>query len=495
MYLALYRKFRPKSFNKIIGQNHIVQTLKNQIKTNQISHAYLFCGSRGTGKTTAAKVFANAINCLSPVDGSACGKCEVCKHLNETQNIDIIEIDAASNNRVDEIRDLREKIKYPPVYGKYKVYIIDEVHMLTDSAFNALLKTLEEPPAHALFILATTEPHKLPATILSRVLRFDFKLVGQDELVTLLKDIFAQSGIVAEDEAINLIAKAGEGSVRDCLSIADMCASYCNNNIKYNEVLDVLGSSDRDTLYRLASAIYNNDIANFIKILNEQSNSGKNIITLSTDLTKYFRDLLVLKACNNTALVELPNQEQNKMLELSKKFLEEDLNNCLQSFSSIESELKYANNPVLLIEATAIGLICNSKKKLTKPIEQSVAKVENVILNKDIEKINNPSPRHIWGKVLVQMRKDNLVTLRALSSDITNVNLLDNSFIIKVNSKTDLEMLTNVSNYNELVACFNKLGYTYNVKIELIEEEKTLSKTNKIELLEEILGVKVENIK
>ena len=171
------------------------------------------------------------------------------------------------------------------------------------------------------------------------------------------------------------------------------------------------------------------------------------------------------------------------------------MNNCLQSFSSIESELKYANNPVLLIEATAIGLICNSKKKLTKPIEQSVAKVENVILNKDIEKINNPSPRHIWGKVLVQMRKDNLVTLRALSSDITNVNLLDNSFIIKVNSKTDLEMLTNVSNYNELVACFNKLGYTYNVKIELIEEEKTLSKTNKIELLEEILGVKVENIK
>ena len=307
MYLALYRKFRPKSFNKIIGQNHIVQTLKNQIKTNQISHAYLFCGSRGTGKTTAAKVFANAINCLSPVDGSACGKCEVCKHLNETQNIDIIEIDAASNNRVDEIRDLREKIKYPPVYGKYKVYIIDEVHMLTDSAFNALLKTLEEPPAHALFILATTEPHKLPATILSRVLRFDFKLVGQDDLVTLLKDIFAQSGIVAEDEAINLIAKAGEGSVRDCLSIADMCASYCNNNIKYNEVLDVLGSSDRDTLYRLAGAIYNNDIANFIKILNEQSNSGKNIITLSTDLTKYFRDLLVLKACNNTALVELPN--------------------------------------------------------------------------------------------------------------------------------------------------------------------------------------------
>ena len=182
MYLALYRKFRPDTFDKIIGQDHIVKTLKNQIANNQVGHAYLFCGSRGTGKTSAAKVFAKAINCLTPKDSSPCNECEVCRAISEPSNMDIIEIDAASNNRVDEIRDLREKVKYPPVNGKYKVYIIDEVHMLTDSAFNALLKTLEEPPKHVVFILATTEPHKLPATILSRVLRFDFKLVGEENL-------------------------------------------------------------------------------------------------------------------------------------------------------------------------------------------------------------------------------------------------------------------------------------------------------------------------
>ena len=210
MYLALYRKYRQKKFDEVIGQEHIVKTLINQIKLDKISHAYLFCGSRGTGKTSTAKIFAKAINCTNPKNSSHCLECETCKALDGT-NIDVLEIDAASNNGVDEIRDLREKVKYPPVAGKYKVYIIDEVHMLSTSAFNALLKTLEEPPAYTVFVLATTEVHKLPATILSRCLRFDFKLVSLEDLSALLKSVLDKEGVKYDEQSINIIARAGEG--------------------------------------------------------------------------------------------------------------------------------------------------------------------------------------------------------------------------------------------------------------------------------------------
>src|SRR5574344_2169347 len=236
-HLALYREFRPQTFDDVIGQDKIVKTLKNQIETNTISHAYLFCGTRGTGKTSCAKIFARAVNCESPKSGSACGKCDVCKKIQSNGNLDIIEIDAASNNRVDEIRDLRDKVGYLPTVGKYKVYIIDEVHMLTDSAFNALLKTLEEPPSHIIFILATTEPEKLPATIVSRCMRFDFKLVSIENLTSLLKKIFKQTNTKYDEMSLELIAKAGKGSVRDTLSIAEMCKSYSADNIPYQSVV------------------------------------------------------------------------------------------------------------------------------------------------------------------------------------------------------------------------------------------------------------------
>ena len=243
-YQALYRKYRPKTFDGIIGQNHITDTLANQIQAGKIVHAYLFCGSRGTGKTSTAKIFARAINCLSPQNGSACGKCAVC--TNSASEMDIIEIDAASNNRVDEIRDLRENVKFMPTCGKYKIYIIDEVHMLTDSAYNALLKTLEEPPSHVVFILATTEAHKLPATILSRCVRFDFELVSVENLTKHLADVFTQEGIKYEEEALKVIASAGEGSVRDTLSIADSVTAYAGGNITLAKVLEILSLNDAD---------------------------------------------------------------------------------------------------------------------------------------------------------------------------------------------------------------------------------------------------------
>lgn len=535
MYLALYRKFRPDTFEKIIGQDHIVKTLKNQIANNQVGHAYLFCGSRGTGKTSAAKVFAKAINCVNPKDSSPCNECEVCKVMNQTGNMDIIEIDAASNNRVDEIRDLREKVKYPPVNGKYKVYIIDEVHMLTDSAFNALLKTLEEPPKHVVFILATTEPHKLPATILSRVLRFDFKLVGEENLKNLLVSIFEQAGIKAEAEAISLIAKAGEGSVRDTLSIADMCASYANNNITYNDVLQVLGASDFNCLHDLAGAVLGGNIELFLELLTEQAKTGKNIITLSCDLTKYFRDLLVVKACGKSEnLIELPKESLDKIKNQAKTVDLDILNEALQAFSKIESELKYTNNPQLLVEATAIGVCCKKKSDVPRHnlnsgavSPQTIVKLTNVDMQainimvqeklkseektsyvtpklKEIDEqnvfetntpnvSNNQSARTVWGKVLINLRMQKQILIHSLCVSITDVELLNNNFIIYADDN-EFAFLKNPQNYTDLVDCFKKLGYTYSVEIKLKNKQEFQEKST-VEKLKEILGVEIKIIK
>lgn len=365
MHLALYRKFRPTTFSGIIGQEHITTTLKNQIVNQQLGHAYLFCGSRGTGKTSCAKVFAKAINCLNPLqDGSPCGECEVCQKLAQSNNIDILEIDAASNNGVDEIRDLREKIKYAPTVGKYKVYIIDEVHMLSIGAFNALLKTLEEPPSHAVFILATTEVHKLPATILSRVMRFDFKLIGTQQIAENITKIFNESGIKAEPGAVGLIARSGEGSMRDALSIADMCASFCNNNITYDKVIEVLGVSDKQTIYTLINSIIKQDMQQFFNEFGRISNQGKNLTVVASDITKGFRDLLVIKSCGkDSALVDYKADLLEKMADLANSTDTLRINKALQAFSKIETELKYATNPQLLLETTALSLVDDEVKK------------------------------------------------------------------------------------------------------------------------------------
>ena len=259
-YLALYRKYRPKTFDEVVDQKHITQTLINQIATDKVGHAYLFCGSRGTGKTSTAKIFARAINCQTPINGSACGGCESCKAMNSGNNLDILEIDAESNKGVDEIRELREQVKYPPVNGKYKVYIIDEVHMLTPSAFNALLKTLEEPPKYVVFVLATTEAHKIPATILSRCMRFDFKLVSTEEIAKLIGKILTDSNISYDEKAVQIIARAGDGSVRDALSIADMVISYSNGKLTYENVVKVVGSIEKEKLYNIVQAVLTRNV-------------------------------------------------------------------------------------------------------------------------------------------------------------------------------------------------------------------------------------------
>lgn len=355
MHLALYRKFRPKTFDEVIGQGHIVWALKNQVKTGQIGHAYLFTGTRGTGKTTCAKIFAKAINCLSPVDGSPCLKCKNCIALDELNNVDILEIDAASNNGVDEIRALREKVKYPPINGKYKVFIIDEVHMLTDSAFNALLKTLEEPPRHAVFILATTEAYKLPATILSRCMRFDFRLVSKELLKNHIQNVFDKIGVEYDDKSIDAIASSGEGSVRDTLSVADCVVAFCSNKITYDKVVDILGSNDIESVIELSNKIINKDIGGILTTIDNFCKIGKNLIALGKELAVHFKDLLVVKNCDNAEnILGVSNETFIKYKEQAEKVNGQQLLIFMEKFCGIENELKYALSPRTLIELTCL---------------------------------------------------------------------------------------------------------------------------------------------
>ena len=365
MYLALYRRFRPKTFDEVIGQDHIVRALRNQILSDKIGHAYLFCGTRGTGKTSCAKIFAKAINCLTPVNGSPCGKCSACQALNDASNVDILEIDAASNNGVDEIRALREKIKYPPINVRYKVYIIDEVHMLTDSAFNALLKTLEEPPSHAVFILATTEPYKLPQTILSRCARYDFRLVSKEILEERIKKVFDEIGMKYDSPSVEMIALAGEGSVRDALSVADCVVSFSDGVISLPKTLEILGTSDKKSVITLADRIIAKDIGGVLEEIDNIVKAGKNIINLGKEMAVHFKDLLVIKTCNNyKKILSITDENLTKMKEQCDKLSVDDLIAFMQKFSSIENDLKYALSPRTLIELTSLecASLGNAKK-------------------------------------------------------------------------------------------------------------------------------------
>lgn len=378
-YLALYRKYRSKTFDEIVGQKHITQSLINQIKNDEVGHAYLFTGTRGTGKTSIAKIFAKAINCLSPVNGSPCGKCQACKALNDAGSVDIFEIDAASNNRVDEIRELRERVKYPPVTCRYKVYIIDEVHMLTDSAFNALLKTLEEPPSYVVFILATTEVQKLPATILSRCMRFDFKLLTEEELESHLKYVFKDSGIKYEDSAVSTIARLGAGSVRDTLSIADMCVAYSNRNVTYNSVIEAVGMTDRNTMRILLSAVLDKNEGEVLSNIDMVARAGKNITQLAKDLVGYVRDLLIVKTCKDyKSILKLPSDQIKELEELSKKADNTRLIDILTVLSSLDNEFRYSTNPRGLLEIKLV-MLCNYDSRDIDELKMKIKVLESKI--------------------------------------------------------------------------------------------------------------------
>ena len=527
-YLALYRKYRPSNFENLIGQEHIVKTLVNQIKNDRLGHAYLFTGTRGTGKTSAAKIFAKAINCQNPINGSPCGKCSSCMAILDPSNIDVIEIDAASNNGVNEIRDLREKVQYPPVSCKYKVYIVDEVHMLSVPAFNALLKTLEEPPKHAVFILATTEVHKIPATILSRCMRFDFRLIAVEKIAELLENIFNEENKEYEKEAIFAIAKAGEGSIRDALSIAELALSYSDGKLTYNQVNEILGTTNFNILAELIKSVISSDSGKVLQIINNFTSDGKIMGALLKDIISFLRDLMVVKTCSDSKkILTIPTDDYNKLLELCDLCNTDRLLRILDIYSSAENSLRYSNNPSIVLECVSLkacrpesdynidALVARIKALeeggATTVIQKPVEKVEPKIEEKEIVKqaqnikpietqkvvkksIGDETTALLRGKLLFNMREK--IGSEMLWNVLQNVEIKakGNLLTLEVKEKTDLELLDSSNARSKIFDALD--DYDFDLQVVLSQEEIKLSKIDEAtEEVKKIFGSDIVIIK
>ncbi|OLS03456.1 DNA polymerase III subunit gamma/tau [Tissierella creatinophila] len=356
MYQALYRRYRPKTFHELLGQHHITTTLKNQIKNENIGHAYLFSGTRGTGKTSAAKIFSRAVNCLDSQDGEPCNKCKNCVEILKETTVDVVEMDAASNNKVDDIRELREKVIYPPTNIKKKVYIIDEVHMLSNSAFNALLKTLEEPPKHLIFILATTEPEKIPQTILSRCQRFDFKRIQSTDIVENMEKITGELAIEVDREVLSLIARNSDGAMRDALSLLDQCISFSENKIEYSDALDLLGIANTDILFTMIDNIKDKKLEDALDSLETINQSGKDLNRLVKDLISHFRNLMIIKSSKNPeTIIDIDNIEKFKTQaeKMSIEFILKSLNILIDA----ENKGRWSGEIRLILEIAIIKMV------------------------------------------------------------------------------------------------------------------------------------------
>ena len=469
MHKALYRVYRPKNFNDVIGQEHIVRTLKNQIENNNVGHAYLFCGTRGTGKTSTAKIFSRAVNCTNLHNDEPCNECENCREILEDKTMDVVEIDAASNNSVDDIRELRENVKYSPAKSKYKVYIIDEVHMLSQGAFNALLKTLEEPPSYVIFILATTEPHKIPATILSRCQRFDFKRVTVKDISSRMRYICEKEGIEADEKALNLIARNSQGALRDALSILDQCISFEGNKISYNDVIELLGSVNIEQLFDLAESIIKEDTRKSLQILNDFIIWGKDVRNLVNDLIDHFRNLMVCKISNDLdEIISLPEETIDLLKQQAETIDTNNLIRILNILSEAQDGMKISSNPRVLMEVTmmkiAQPMFDESKEALIKRIENLEQKIESgnikvnhISTNQTVDNFNENNQQNnntvekqedenieyenlkgddvklvekSWKKILQKMKEDKNQVIRALLQDVDSFNISEDTLYI-----------------------------------------------------------------
>ena len=369
-YTALYRKFRPIKFDELVGQEHITKTLKNQIMSDRVGHAYLFNGGRGTGKTSIAKILARAVNCLNIQNGEPCNECEICKAALDGSLTDIVEMDAASNNSVEDVRDIREAVNFLPTKAKYRVYIIDEVHMLSTGAFNALLKTLEEPPKHVKFFLATTEPQKIPATILSRCQRFDFKRISNEDIIKRLKIVCEESKISISDEALNLIATLAEGGMRDALSILERCNQDGEDKIDEDKIRDLVGIPKITYIKQIVEAIINYDVDSSLKIIEEVLKEGKDLNNLLWEIIKYVKDVLLFKSTGN--IQTYTKEEADDIKVLSEKISKEELINLICNLSELENSLKMSTQKLIIFQAGIIK-ICNKQdiNKSEKNVDSS----------------------------------------------------------------------------------------------------------------------------
>lgn len=380
-YTALYRKFRPKNFEEVKGQEHITSTLKNQIKAERIGHAYLFCGTRGTGKTSIAKIFARAVNCEHPIDGSPCNECAVCRAINSGASMNVVEIDAASNNGVENIRQIVDEVQYSPTEGKYKVYIIDEVHMLSIGAFNALLKTLEEPPSYVMFILATTEVHKIPITILSRCQRYDFKRISVDTITARLRELCDIEGMQAEDKALRYIARQADGSMRDSLSLLDQCSAfYLGENLTYENVLEVLGAVDTGAFSRMLRAVQSGNVLDCIHQLDELVMLGRDLSQFVVGFIWYLRNLMLITTSDNAEeIIDVSGERLEAMKEEAQNLSVDVIMRYIRIFSELSSQIKYSAQKRVLVEIAIIKLTRPSMEKSYDSLIQRIESLENMI--------------------------------------------------------------------------------------------------------------------
>jgi DNA polymerase III subunit gamma/tau len=491
-YQALYRVWRPQQFRDVVGQEHITKTLQNALLQEKFSHAYLFSGPRGTGKTSAAKIFAKAVNCERAPVAEPCNECAACKGITNGSISDVIEIDAASNNGVDEIRDIRDKVKFAPSAVRYKVYIVDEVHMLSIGAFNALLKTLEEPPKHVIFILATTEPHKIPLTIISRCQRFDFRRISTEAIVGRMKEILDAQNIAADEAALQVIARAAEGGMRDALSLLDQAISFSENEVRLEDVLVVTGSVSQAFLTQIVKAIHEKNVSSALQALDQMMNQGKDPIRFIEDLIYYYRDLLLYKAAPKLDEILERTIADEEFEHLANTISSEDIYEIIDQLNKSQQEMKWTNHPRIFLEV-AIVKLCQqehkqngihsgaiepllqkirqleleinqlkekgisvspqesntlTEKKPSKPARSGfktpVGRIKEVLkqaTRQDLELIKNR-----WGELLEQLKKQNKVSHAALLSESEPVAASNQAFVLKFKYEIHCKMASENNN-------------------------------------------------
>ena len=455
-YNAIYRKYRPKTFADVVGQEQVVTILKNQLKNNQLSHAYIFTGTRGTGKTTVAKIFAKAVNCISPKDYSPCNSCDCCS---DTNSMSVVEFDAASNNSVEQIKEIIGNIHLMPTKGKYRVYIIDEVHMLSKSAFNAFLKTLEEPPEHAIFILATTEIHQIPATILSRCMRLDFNLVPKEIIAGRIKYILDDLKVKYEKEAIDVLAEIGQGSVRDALSVTDTCLSYLDNHLTYNGVLQCIGASNPNEIIDIVENVLKGNMGEALSDCNQLLVSGKNPTIISREISTVLRNAIFLKVSDNANIyLNLPKSIVEKVKHITRDVPVNQLRLCMEEFVDLEGRMRYSTQQKMLLESKII--LCSSPLHelealvQKKKIEESNTKLDHSLIYRKMSDKSQAlagifiqfEMRVENDKIILSGEDANLLELFKSNGGVKIINNILNKKKIKLN--VELEHVTSIENKN-----------------------------------------------